>query len=153
KTITVSVVGDIGYEPAESFLVDLSNPTNATVVAGQGTGTIVNDDPLPSIAIAGVSANEGNSGTTPFGFTVSLSNPSYQAVTFYYATVAATATDGVDYQTTSGTLTFAPGETSKTITVAVNGDTTDEPDETFSVVLSNPGDATIGAGTGTGTIG
>ena len=52
----------------------------------------------------------------------------------------------------SGTVSFAAGETSKTITVNVSGDTTVEPDESFNVVLSSPAGATIGTGTASSTI-
>ena len=75
-----------------------------------------------------------------------------QSVTVNYSTANGTATAGSDFQTASGTLNFAPGETSKTITVAVLGDQMFEPDETFAVHLSGSMNATIGDGNGTGTI-
>jgi len=73
-------------------------------------------------------------------------------VTVNYATADGTATAGSDYQSMSGTLTFAPGETSKTITVQVIGDRLAEPNETFTVNLRNPTNANIGNGQGVGTI-
>jgi hypothetical protein len=152
KTITVQVNGDTTFETDEAFSVNLTNPTNATIASGTGTGTILNDDPIPSLSINSVSMNEGNADTTPFAFSVSLSNPSYQAITVDFSTGGGTATAGSDYQSLSGTLTFDPGETAKTITVLVNGDTTDEPDETFNVVLGNATNAMIASATGTGTI-
>jgi hypothetical protein len=152
KTVTVLVNGDTTFEPDEMFSVSLSGPTNATIATGTGTGTIQNDDPQPSIAIDSVTAPEGNSGATPFAFTVRLSNPSYQTITVDFATGGGTATAGTDYVSTSDTLTFAPGVVTQPITVLVNGDTTDEFDLTFGVILSNPGNATIAVGTGTGTI-
>jgi hypothetical protein len=152
KTISVLVNGDTKYESDETFAVNLSSPANATIAVGAGTGTIQNDDPIPSLSMNSVSMNEGNAGTTPFVFTVSLSNPSYQTITVDFTTGGGTATAGSDYQALSSTLTFNPGETAKPITVLVNGDTTDEPDETFNVVLSNATNATIATGTGTGTI-
>src|SRR5581483_5828907 len=85
-------------------------------------------------------------------FTVTLSAASTQAITVAYTTGNDTATAGSDYQTTSGTLTFAPGETSKPITVPVIGDRLGEPNETFLVSLSSPTNATIGDGYGMGTI-
>src|SRR5204863_535929 len=93
-------------------------------------------------------------GTVAQVFTVTLSNPSDRTVTVAYATEAdATAAAGVDYQSTSGTLTFAPGQTSRTITVLVNGDLVDELDEAYCVELSNAtGGAMIGKGMGQGTI-
>src|SRR5262245_20098051 len=87
---------------------------------------------------------EGNSGTTAFNFTVSLSAAQAAPVTVDFATADGTATQPSDYASNSGTLTFAPGETSKTVPVQVNGDTAVEPNETFNVNLSNAtGNATI----------
>ena len=88
----------------------------------------------------------------PAVFTVSLSALSTTPVTVNYATADGTATAGSDYQSMSGTLTFAPGETSKTITVQVIGDRLAEPNETFTVNLRNPTNANIGNGQGVGTI-
>src|SRR5262249_7258399 len=104
------------------------------------------------LAISGVTTVEGNTGTTAFVFTVSLSAPSNQAVSVNYATADGTATAGSDYQATSGTLTIPAGQTSGTITVWVNGDRLAEANETFTVNLSAPTNATITDGTGVGTI-
>ncbi len=110
------------------------------------------DPVVPNISIGNVSLNEGNSGTTAFNFTVSLSAATTQTVTVNYATADGTATAPSDYQTASGTLTFAPGEISKTVTVFVNGDTAVEPTETFTINLSGAVNGTILGGVGTGTI-
>ena len=67
--------------------------------------------------------HEGNSGTTPAVFTVSLSSASAQTITVNYATADGSAQAGRDYQAATGSLTFNPGETTKTVTVLVNGDT------------------------------
>ena len=107
---------------------------------------------LPTLSINNVSANEGNSGLTPFTFTVTLSASSASTVTVNFATSDGTATAGSDYVAASGALTFNPGVTTQTITVNVNGDTAVEPNEMFSVNLSAPANATIATGTGTGTI-
>ena len=104
------------------------------------------------ISIGDVTVTEGNTGTRAATFTVTLSAASTQTVTVAYATGNGTATAGSDYQAASGTLTFAPGETSKTITVLVNGDRLGEPNETFFVNLSSPTNATIADGQGVGTI-
>jgi hypothetical protein len=154
QTLTVQVIGDTIVEPNETFFVNLSAPSNATIATGQGTGTIVNDDApaLPTLSINSVSANEGNSGTTPFTFTVTLSAASASTVTVNFATADGTATAGSDYTATSGVLTFTPGQTTQTVTVSVLGDTTVEPSETFFVNLSGASNATIAAGQGTGTI-
>ena len=152
KTITVPVLGDTLDEADETFSVNLSNPTNATIADSQGVGTIQDDDPLPALSINNVTVMEGNSGTNNAEFIVTLSDPSSQAVTVDYATADGTATAGTDYQATGGTLTFPPGQTMRPIAVPVLGDTLDEPDETFSVNLSNPTNATIADSQGVGTI-
>ena len=108
--------------------------------------------PTPTLSINSVSANEGNSGTTPFTFTVTLSAASASTVTVSFATSNGTATAGSDYVAASGVLTFTPGQTTQTITVNVNGDTTVEPNETFLVTLSAPANATLAVAQGTGTI-
>lgn len=118
----------------------------------QPTSTPTPSPLLPLISINDVSQAEGNSGTTPFNFNVSLSVASSQTVTVDFATVAGSATLGSDLQIASGTLTFNPGETSKSITVLVNGDTTEEPNENFVVTLSKPSNATIAKAQGAGTI-
>ena len=166
KQITVLVNGDLIHEADETFTVNLSNPTNAntnatnaTIGTGTGTGTIVDDDAITINIDSTVSHNEGNSGTTAFTFNVTLSNPNDQTITVDYATADGTALAGTDYTAQTGTLTFLAGETTKQITVLVNGDLIHEADETFTVNLSNPTNAntnatnaTIGTGTGTGTI-
>src|SRR4029079_8298958 len=152
---SVTVNGDTTVEPDETFVVNLSNPTNATIAGGQGTGTIVNDDAFtPSLSINNVSQNEGNLGTTAFTFTVTLSPASAQSTVTVQATTAnGTATvAGGDYASKTQTLTFAPNGTTQTFTVNVNGDTTVEANETFFVNLSNPTNAAIVVGQGTGTI-
>ena len=83
---------------------------------------------------------------------MSLSEASVQTVTVNYATADGTATAGTDYQSSSGTLTFAPGQTTQTVRVQVNGETLNEPDETFFVNLSNPTNAETSDAQGEGTI-
>ena len=155
QTVTVTVNGDTTVEPDETFLVTLSAPVNATIAAAQGTGTIINDDAvavLPTLSINNVSQNEGNSGVTPFVFTVTLSAASASPVTVNYATIDGSATSGSDYNATSGTLTFAPGVLTQSITVNVIGDTVIEGTETFVVTLSAPANASIATAQGIGTI-
>ena len=133
------VIGDTLYEPNETLYLNLSTATYATIGRSQALGTIVNDDPLPTVSVADASVTEGNSGTTPFVFTVSLDKTSASTVTVQFATQDGTASTGNgDYVATSGTLTFLPGVTSQQVTVNVNGDSAVEPDETFFVNLSNP---------------
>jgi hypothetical protein len=155
RTIPVDVVGDTTAEPDETFTVSLSGASGAAIADGTALGTITNDDaaPLPTLSIDDVTLPEGDSGTKIATFTVRLSAASRQAVTVAYATADGTATAGSDYVAQSGTLTFAPGETRKTIGIVVDGDKTPEPTETFSVSLSGAAGATIARGTGKGTIG
>jgi hypothetical protein len=152
KPITINIIGDTLDEPNETFFVNLANAANAVIADGQGQGTITDNDAAPTISINDASVAEGNSATTPADFTVTLSAPSSFTVTVSYATADGSASNPGDYQSTSGTLTFAPGETTKTITVPVNGDTTFESNETFLVNLTTPVNATIADGQGQGTI-
>jgi len=155
KSITVSVNGDTTVEPNENFNVNLSGATNAEIADNQGIGTILNDDgTLPGISINDITLNEGNSGATAFIFTVNISPVSSQAVTVNYATANGTAVAPGDYTTVPATtlLTFGAGEVSKQISVSVVGDTTIEPDENFTVNLSNPSNAFIADNQGIGTI-
>ncbi len=112
----------------------------------------LSSSPFPYISIGDETDAEGDSGTTDLTFSVSLSNASTSTVTVDFGTQDDTAQAGTDYEVTSGTVTFAPGEVSKLVTVPVNGDTANEPDETFNVTLSNPVNAVIAIGTGVGTI-
>jgi hypothetical protein len=153
KTITVPVRGDRLAEPNENFFVNLSNPTSATIADGQGVGTILDDE--PRISIRDVTAKEGNGKkTTLFTFTVTFSAAYDQPVTMSYRTADGTATtNDSDYVARTGTLTFAPGETTKTITVVVNGDNRRESDETFYLDLfGNSGNSLFTKNRGTGTI-
>lgn len=150
-TAVVTVNGDVVDEPDETFFVNLSNPGNATIGDGQGLGTILDDDPGPTISIDDVTVAEGNAGTVNATFTVSLSEASARTVTVQAATADGTATAPSDYAEASGTVVFGPGETARPFTVVVNGDTGDEPDETFAVNLSGATNATILDGEGTGT--
>jgi hypothetical protein len=90
------------------------------------------------ITISDVSKKEGNSGTTAFAFTVSVSGSPLSTVTVDWATGGGTASPVIDYVPANSTLSFAPGVTTKTVTIQVVGDTVPEPNETFFVNLSNP---------------
>jgi hypothetical protein len=153
QIFAVSITGDNVYEPDERFVVNLSNPSHATLAVAQASATIVNDDPLPTITIGDVSVVEGNSDTTPAVFTLSLSNPSSMPISVSYATADGSALAASDFVAASGSVTFAPLETSKTIAVAVRGDFVIEADEAFAVKLVNPVGAAIGDhGQAVGTI-
>jgi hypothetical protein len=156
KTITVEVLGDLLVEGDETFTLQLGEVTGpATVDDGLGVVTILDDDtppPLPSVSIGDATVAEGDTGTTAVTLTVTLSEASASEVTVAWATSDGSAAAGSDYTAASGTLTFAPGETSKTITVFVSGDTAVEPNEAFTVTLSSPGGAEIGDGSASVTI-
>ncbi|MEB3295115.1 MAG: glycoside hydrolase family 9 protein [Synechococcales bacterium] len=156
KTVAIAINPDSLNEATETFLFNLSNATNATIERSQATGSILNyqlatPDPL-QLRINDVALSEGNSGTRNATFTVSLSRSSTAPVTVRFATANGTATAGSDYTAASGTLTFNPGELSKSIAVAVLGDTTVEANETFFVNLTSPTNATIGDSQGIATI-
>jgi ELWxxDGT repeat protein len=106
----------------------------------------------PGLAIGDTRVTEGDSGTTTARFTVTLSRSSAQTVTVNYASSDGSATAGSDYDATSGTLTFAPGDTSKNIDVVVHGDTIPENNETFLITLSNATGATLTKPLGFGII-
>lgn len=108
--------------------------------------------PPPALSIADGSVSEGNKGTTTLNLTVTLSRSSTEAVTVKYATLDGTALAKQDYTATSGTLTFQPGKTSGTISVAIAVDRKRESNETFWVQLSNASGATIADGVATATI-
>jgi hypothetical protein len=152
--ISIPITADVLDEPDETFLVNLSNLAGSPGAIGdaQAVGTIIDDDAIPTIAIADVALGEGETGTSSALFDVGLSAPSGRTVTVQWGTADGTATQPEDYASASGTATFAPGDTSETISVTVNGDTTPEPDETFTVALSGPTNATVSDGSGTATI-
>jgi hypothetical protein len=135
-TITTLASGDRLAEPTETFFVNLSNPTGASIADGQGLGSIADDE--PRISISDLSKAEGKKGqTTLFSFTITLSAAYDEPVTMSYRTVNGTATTaGNDYIAQTGTLTFLPGEPlTKTITIEVKGDSKREASETFYLDL------------------
>ena len=156
KTIVIPIVGDSAVEPDESFQIALSGPVNAVLDGTHGTATVtlVNDDdtvPSPEISMANAVVTEGEEGTVHALVTVTLSEPGSVPVTVNYSSSDGTALAGQDYSAVAGTLTFAVGETTRTILVPVFGDTTVEPDESFQVVLADPANAVL-AGQGSATV-
>ena len=140
ETVTVKVNGDNKDEPNETFNVNLSsNSANSSILDSQGVGTITDDDPAPSISIDDISVTEGNAGTTSANFTLSLEQP---VLADRDGRVRHLGRHGdrqpLDYASHSETVSFAPGDTSETVTVQVNGDLIDEPDETFNGDLTTP---------------
>jgi hypothetical protein len=141
EDVVVTTAGDLRNEVTpETVDLTLSAPTLASLslTNAVATGGIDDDDTAPTITLTPGTVTEGDSGTSNKTFTVTLSAASGQVVTVGYATSAGTATAGTDFDNvTPGTLTFNPGDTVKTFTVPVHGDTMDEPNEAFNVILSN----------------
>ena len=136
QVVAVPLVDDAVNEPEETLTVVLTNVA------------IEDDDPVPELEISGGAASEGET----MGFAVTLSGSTARTVAVDYATADGSATAGADYGSVSGTLTFAPGESSATVSVDIVDDEMYEPDETFVARLSSPINAVIAAGEATGTI-
>lgn len=143
QTISVQVVADALYELNENFSVSLSGAVNATLGDNQALGTILNDDPMPTLSIGDATLKEGNTGSTNAVFTVTLSNPSGLPTTAYYATASGNATAGSDYTAISGYFSLPAGSTSTNLTVPVNGDLQIETDEVFYLDLSSVANAIL----------
>ena len=158
ETITVETcTDDIDEADEETFKLRLTS-SDAVAPSDSATGIVEDAQGLPQLAVNDPAAVvEGNPGTNVPGgskvaFEVTLSPASGRAVTVDYATVGGTATEGVDYAAKSGTLTFAAGETTKTVEVTLIKDLIDEDDESFTLELSNPTNAAFGDDSGAATI-
>ena len=152
KVVSVAVIGDLLDESNEFLKLNFSQASGATLTSNQALGTITDDDGAPSISINDVRVLEDNTVNVNANLTVKLSNPSGQTVKVNFATANGTALSSSDYFAKTGTLTFAPGESSKVVTIVVRGDTIDEIHEQFEVRLTGPVNASIADGTGIGTI-
>lgn len=149
ETVVITVNGGEKLTSDVDFKVDLFSISNGTLGNDQGVGTIL---VLPTLSINNVSMDEGSTGLTPFVFTVTRSGDLTLGSTVNYATSDGTAKAGVDYDATSGPLTFAPGQATATITVEVLGGTAQTSGLNFDVNLSDPTGATIATTPGIGTI-
>ena len=150
QNIAVVALADSTDEVDETVTVTLSNPSEVTLNDAIGVLTITDDDAEPNISISDMTTpNETAVGRS---VTVALSAASEKTITVDYATADGTANATNDYVTTTGTLTFNPGDTSKTISVTIVQDAIDETDETFTISLSNPTNSAISVATGTVTI-
>jgi hypothetical protein len=155
QPVTITINGDTNGEPTENFFVNLFSPTWATIVDGQGLGTITDDDAggLPAVSINDANVSEGATGTTVISLTVRLSAASGGTVTVDYATADNTATVADnDYEAKNGQVTFNPGDVNKIVTVLVKGDLKIEGDETFLVNISNASGAVLADTQALGTI-
>jgi hypothetical protein len=155
RDVAVTINGDATVEGDETFAFLVSNPSGATLADGSATGTISNDDvTLPQLSMTDATVTEGNSGTKTATFTVKLSAASSAPVTYSIATLAAgSATAGSDYQARSlAGQVIAPGATSATFAVTLNGDLAVEQNENFVVAVSGVTGATVVDGAAVGMI-
>ncbi len=151
RTITVPVASDTSVEPNETFAVNLGRASGATVIDGQGVGTILNDDG-PVLRVNDVRKEEGQNSSNVYVFTVTLWPASASTVTVSYFTTNNSAVRDSDFLATNGSLTFVAGQTSRAIVVIVNGDTEGEENEQFAVNLGVASGASVIDGQGIGTI-
>jgi len=145
QTFSVPIINDTVFEGNESLIVTLSNAVGATLGSpNPATLTIVDDDAQPTVQFSAVtySVNE-NAGSATVAAT--LSEAPTVTVTVSYATSDGTALAGSDYTAISGTLAFAPGVTSRTFSVPIINNSVFETNESLSLALSNPVNATLGS--------
>jgi Ca2+-binding RTX toxin-like protein len=164
KTVTITVQGDNVAEADEGFQLVLSNATGAAIATASAARTIINDDTLISVAATSANKPEGTGAagaTTPFTFTVTRSSAAGLAQAVNWAvsgangtgTAPATVADFAGSVFPSGTITFAPGETSRVVTVNVVAETVPEANDRFAVTLSAPTNgATLGTPSAQGII-
>ena len=149
RVVGVAVTDDLVDEPdLETFTLTLSSPENATLATATATGSIRDDDVPPVVSAEDTIAAETSGEMV---FSVGLNASSERAVTVDYETVDASATAGSDYLSTSGTLTFAPGETARSVAVTLLQDALEEGDEVLTLTLDDARNARLGA-SGDGTI-
>jgi chitinase len=153
--VAVAVNGDTVVEPNEIFTVKLSSPTGPAILGkSTGFGTIINDDPSSGarLSIGDALIVEGRVGSRLVRLNVTLSAPQPVQVAAHFATIAGTAHAGSDFVAASGTVIMPAGTTSAIVAIAVNGDGTVEPNESFTVQLSRASGAVLGKADGTATI-
>lgn len=144
KTLTINVSGDTALESNESFVVSLSNPSTGTIESTKATATstITSDDDRVAVSVNSSSITEGQSGTQNLVYTVTRTESTSSTSTVDYAVTGIDAADVSAGTNLTGTLTFSAGETTKTVTIPLKGDTTVETDETAVFTLSNPSTGT-----------
>lgn len=151
-TISVTICGDAVIEPDETFTVNLTRVVNGVLAQSQVTGTILDDDDIPSIIVDPARAGEPASGTAPMNFRAHLTRSSTEEIRFNYITQDLEAVGGLDFVTTSGVATFAPGQVELTITVPILADAIAEAPERFRVQFSNAVQANLAQTVVLGTI-
>ncbi|TRU41306.1 MAG: hemolysin, partial [Microcystis aeruginosa Ma_MB_F_20061100_S20] len=143
-TVTVDPTADTIVEPNETVILTLASGTGYTVgTPNAATGTITDDDSTVTsqLSINDITVVEGQNSSAIL--TVTVNNPNPQQITVNYTTAPIDATANVDYTSQTGTLTIAPNTSTATITIPILNDNLNEPDEAFTVTLSNPVNATI----------
>lgn len=153
-SVRVQICGDEVVEPDETFTVELLSTTGDFGVFAKSTATVtvLDDDTVPSLQVENLRVAEPPAGTAVASFVATLSRSHERTVSFQYATQGGTAQPGADFVATSGTISFDPGETVKTIDVTILADGLVEPDETFRVQFSNPVSLALPQTYATGTI-
>ena len=153
-TVSVPIIDDTVDDDGETFRLDLNAPMGAGIIGSPfATGTIHNDDPVADrseLSVADAEATEGEDDA--LDFVVTLDPAAADTVTVDYATADGTAVEGDDYRTASGTLTFDPGDTSKTVSVRIINDGDPDHGETMTLTLSNASGADLADAEATGTI-
>ena len=154
KSLQIAPRDNNVYEGDKTLEVSALASNSQGITGPEAVTLTITDDEVPSasLSIGDASVDEGDSGSATLDFTVTLDPVATETVTVNWATIARTATAGTDYTGGSGTLTFNVGDTSRAVSVTVLGDDVDEPDETFTVLLSNASGARIGDEGATGTI-
>jgi hypothetical protein len=142
RTVAVDVVGDLSDEPVETFSLKLSAPVNGTIADDTGVGTIIDDDPPPTMSIQDVKVSDRNFGTIAY-LTVVLSAPSGYPVSVTYATADGTAKAGFDYIARNGLLSFPLDTAKRSVAIPIVSDVRDEGTESFRVTLSGAVNASI----------
>ena len=162
-TVPVTLLAPPGGPPSadSTFGLVIDNPTDATIATGGAVATITASTgggggmmtgTTAGLTVGGGTVVVSTTGSTTLTFTVTLANASTSAVTVAYATADGTAVAGTDYTATSGTLTFAPGVLTQTVSVTVFGETTTSTDKTLTLNLSNPTNAQVTSSMATGDI-
>ncbi|MBD2601468.1 Calx-beta domain-containing protein [Microcystis viridis] len=149
-TVTVNPTADTTVESNETVILTLAAGTGYTVgTPNAATGTINNDD-FSQLSINDITVVEGKDNNAIL--TVTVDNPNPQPITFNYTTAPINATANVDYTSKTGTITIAPNTATATISIPILNDNLNEPDEAFTVTLSNPVNATINPEGGIGEV-
>ncbi|WP_205699377.1 Calx-beta domain-containing protein [Conexibacter sp. SYSU D00693] len=156
KTVAIAIAGDDVAEQQEAFKAVLDQPSTGLTVAQASADVVITDDDAPAqpltISASSPGVTEGDTGTVPLPFVVSLSRAAAAPLTLTYAVTPGTASTPEDFVSQSGTLTIEPGITTATLPVTVKGDTLDESDETVRLSLSAPSQGTITTPSVLGTI-